>query len=103
MNLIRKKQQQLISIQLNRTIAVDEPRVTTFPIVWDEQQSTDQLVFAELTEEEKKLAEINEELEICQSLENVNCTNETTTESTKTPSIEPKTTDEPIVSSNGMD
>ncbi|CAF4427650.1 unnamed protein product, partial [Adineta steineri] len=58
----------------------DEPRVTTFPIVWDEQQSTDQLVFAELTEDEKKIAELNEELEMCHSLENVNCTNETPTE-----------------------
>ena len=28
--------------------------MTTFPIVWDEQQPTDQLVFAELTDEEKK-------------------------------------------------
>jgi hypothetical protein len=61
---------------LNRTIAVDEPRVTTFPIVWDEQQSTDQLVFAELTEEEKKMAETSEENEICQSMENVNCSQE---------------------------
>ncbi|UJR33851.1 hypothetical protein I4U23_021273 [Adineta vaga] len=67
--------------KLNRNIAVDEPRVTTFPIVWDEQQSTDQLVFAELTEEEKKMAEMNEEAEICQSLENVNCSTETPNES----------------------
>ncbi len=83
--------------------------MTTFPIVWDEQQSTDQLVFAELTEEEKKLAEMNEELEICQSLENVNCTNEPneSTEPKTTneiiPSTEPKITDQPIVSSNVMD
>ncbi len=98
--------EKLISIQLNRTIAVDEPRVTTFPIVWDEQQSTDQLVFEELTEEEKKIAELNEELEICHSLENVNCTNETPIETKMTSSTEPKTTDEPIVStesSNRMD
>ncbi|CAF4113376.1 unnamed protein product [Rotaria socialis] len=66
--------------KLNRNIAVDEPRVTTFPIIWDEQQSTDQLVFAELTEEEKKMVEMNDEIEICQSLENVNCANETPAE-----------------------
>ncbi|CAF1322778.1 unnamed protein product [Adineta ricciae] len=77
--------------KLNRNIAVDEPRVTTFPIVWDEQQSTDQLVFAELTEEEKKMAETNEELEICHSLENVNCTNETPSEPQQTNESEPST------------
>ena len=76
---------------MNRNIAVDEPRVTTFPIVWDEQQSTDQLVFAELTEEEKKMAEMNEELEICHSLENVNCTNETPSEPQQTNESEPST------------
>jgi len=93
--------------KLNRNIAVDEPRVTTFPIIWDEQQSTDQLVFAELTEEEKKMAEINDELEICQSLENVNCTNETPHEPETTneiiPPTEPTTTDQPIISTNTMD
>ncbi|CAF1291041.1 unnamed protein product [Adineta ricciae] len=78
-------------VKLNRNIAVDEPRVTTFPIVWDEQQSTDQLVFAELTEEEKKMAETNEELEICHSLENVNCTNETPSEPQQTNESEPST------------
>jgi len=89
--------------KLNRTIAVDEPRVTTFPIVWDEQQPTDQLVFAELTEEEQKIAEMNEELEICHSLENVNCSNETPNapgESTELKPInespEETTTNEPI-------
>lgn len=86
---------------MNRTIAVDEPRVTTFPIIWDEQQSTDQLVFAELSEEEKKLAEMNEELEMCHSLENVNCTNDMPTEAKTTneifPSIESKISDQPIV------
>lgn len=66
--------------KLNRNIAVDEPRVTTFPIVWDEQQPTDQLVFAELTEEEKKLAEMNEEQEMCEAIENVSCSNEPTSE-----------------------
>lgn len=50
--------------------------MTTFPIVWDEQQSTDQLVFGELTEEEKKLAEMSEEIEMCHGIENVNCSNE---------------------------
>ncbi|CAF2131999.1 unnamed protein product [Rotaria magnacalcarata] len=79
--------------KLNRNIAVDEPRVTTFPIIWDEQQSTDQLVFAELTEEEKKMAEMNDEIEICQSLENVNCTNETPAEPT-----EPKISNETMES-----
>lgn len=78
---------------------MDEPRVTTFPIVWDEQQSTDQLVFAELTEEEKQLAEMNDEQEICQSLENVSCTNETASEPVTTNeaeiSAERSTTNEP--------
>lgn len=97
-------------IQLNRTIAVDEPRVTTFPIIWDEQQSTDQLVFAELTEEEKKMAETNEELEMCHGLENVNCTNDTPNEPKTTneisPSMESKLPDQPnlpIESSTTMD
>jgi len=60
------------------------------------------------------MAEMNEELEICQSLENVNCTNETPNQSTEpkttneiVSSIESKTIDEqPIVStesSNVMD
>ncbi|CAF3762028.1 unnamed protein product [Rotaria sordida] len=96
--------------KLNRNIAVDEPRVTTFPIIWDEQQPTDQLVFAELTEEEKKMAETNEELEICHSLENVNCANDTPSESTDTKitneptaSTESKTINEPIEPSNSMD
>jgi hypothetical protein len=58
------------------------------------------------------MAEINEELEICHSLENVNCASETPNESTEPkttneiiPSIEPKTTNEPTVStesSNSM-
>lgn len=86
---------------MNRTIAVDEPRVTTFPIIWDEQQSTDQLVFAELTEEEKKLAETNEELEMCHSLENVNCTNDTPSEPKTTneicPSMESKISEQPVL------
>ena len=85
-------------LQLTRNIAVEEPRVTTFPIVWDEQQSTDQLVFAELTEEEKQMAAASEELEICQSLESVNCTNESRTEPITTdesiPSAEREMTDE---------
>ena len=55
------------------------------------------MIFAELTEEEKKLAETNDESEICQSLENVNCNNETPMEPATTESTEPKTTDEPIV------
>jgi hypothetical protein len=42
------------------------------------------------------MAEINEELEICHSLENVNCTNETPTEIVS--STEPEPTDEPIIS-----
>ncbi len=48
---------------------------------------------------------MNEELEICHSLENVNCASETPNESTEPkttneiiPSIEPKTTNEPMVS-----
>jgi hypothetical protein len=56
------------------------------------------------------MAEMNEELEICQSLENVNCKNESTEPKTTNElvlSTEPKTTDEqPIVStesSNVMD
>jgi hypothetical protein len=89
-------EQMRIYLQLNRTIAVDEPRVTTFPIVWDEQQPTDQLVFAELTDEEKKLAETNDELEICQSLENVNCTNETDNSSNEL--TKARTTDERTLS-----
>jgi hypothetical protein len=67
---------------------VDEPRVTTFPIVWDEQQSTDQLVFAELTEEEKQMADMNDEQEICTSLENVSCANETPSEPVTTSETE---------------
>lgn len=55
--------------------------MTTFPIVWDEQQSTDQLVFADLTDEEKKLAEMSEEIEMCHGIENVNCSTETPVES----------------------
>ena len=90
---------------MNRNIAVDEPRVTTFPIVWDEQQPTDQLIFAELTEEEKKLAEMSEELEMCHSLENVNCNTETTNEPAElgeiikpNEEIIPETTTEPVQS-----
>lgn len=60
------------------------------------------------------MAEMNEELEICHSLENVNCTNEIPNGSTEPkttneilPIIEPKTTDEAIISteasSNIMD
>ena len=76
---------------------MDEPRVTTFPIVWDEQQSTDQLVFAELTEEEKKLAEMSEELDICQSMENVNCSHEIPEASTEVPAAqEPVGSTEPL-------
>lgn len=56
--------------------------MTTFPIVWDEQQSTDQLVFGDLTDEEKKLAEMSEEIEMCHGIENVNCSTETPAEST---------------------
>ena len=84
--------------------------MTTFPIVWDEQQSTDQLVFAELTEEEKQMAEASEELEICQSLENVNCTNEARTEPITTdeliPSAEPEMAEEvklPVEPSSTME
>lgn len=50
------------------------------------------------------MAEMNEELEICHSLENVNCTNDTPNGSTEPkttneilPITEPKTTDEPII------
>jgi len=53
------------------------------------------------------MAEINDELEICQSLENVNCTNETPHEPETTneiiPPTEPTTTDQPIISTNTMD
>jgi hypothetical protein len=52
------------------------------------------------------MAEINEELEICHSLENVNCTSETPNEpkttNELTESIEPKTTNEPMVSTESL-
>lgn len=66
--------------------------MTTFPIVWDEQQPTDQLVFAELTEEEKKLAETSEEQEMCDGIDNVHCSDESSDESDDT--IEEKSTDD---------
>ena len=53
-------------------------------------------MFAELTEEEQKMAEMNEELEICHSLENVNCASETPNEPGE--STELKTTDETVAS-----
>jgi len=49
--------------KLCRTIAVDDPRVTTFPIIWEEKEKIDQLPFPLLSEEERNMATMSDELE----------------------------------------